>query len=48
MYQNYCKYAEFKIIKNHPFSFYVENMKRKPVVKEKFIYLQTNLQLFYI
>lgn len=38
------KYAEFKIIKNHPFSFYVENMKRKPVVKkEKFIYLQTNL-----
>ncbi len=38
------KYADFKVIKNHEFDFYVENIKRKPVVKkENFIYVQTNI-----
>ncbi len=37
-------YAKFKVIKNHDFGFYVENLKRKPVVKtENFIYVQTNI-----
>ena len=38
------KYAKFTIIKNHDFNFYVQNVKRKPVIKkEKFIYVQTNI-----
>ncbi|MDD2504702.1 MAG: insulinase family protein [Bacilli bacterium] len=40
------KYANFDIIKNHEFSFYVENAKRKPVIKkENFIYSQTNITM---
>ncbi|MDD4188017.1 MAG: insulinase family protein [Bacilli bacterium] len=37
-------YASFKIIKNHQVDFYIENPKRKPVIKqEKYVYVQTNI-----
>lgn len=38
------EHAKFKVIKNHDFGYYVDNVKRKTVIKkDDFIYVQTNI-----